>query len=197
MQKMIRIKDFSWNDVNYEVYLTEDTKRKAQEIGLHEGIFLGATARLVSRIEKQHSTYYYAEQNILFDVEIKQPNKLYFLDMKRLNIFENKWISGLKDAINDIKEPEFFRSYPDGRKVYLNKCLLLELKKLSIPPHFISLANVFVPEGPHSMFYNDVVIDFDFVKVKTNKEKKFEEHYYITNITKPDFVNFGLMVLKN
>lgn len=185
---MIRIQDFVLNEQKYEIYLSKDTQTKAQEIGIHNGIILGAAARLINRLNKKYNTYYFAEQNVLFYVEAEEPNKLFFLDIKRLNIFENKKVTSLKDPINEVEKPTFFKSYDDGRRVYLNGNLPLKMKKMSIPPHFISLKNIFVPEGHHSMFENGVIVDFYFSD---------EGKYFITNILKPDFVNFGLAVLKN
>lgn len=195
---MIRIKDYEINNVYYEVYLTRDVERKALETGLHEGIFLGATARIVSRNNKKYVTYYYAEQNVLFDVEVEYPNKVFFLDMKRLNMFEGSRINMMRDSINAISKPGFFRYYEEtGKEVFLNGELPLKLKKMGVPPHIISLKNINVPEGNYSMYYNGVVIDFVSKKEGRIYNKMSDEKYYITNVTKPDFVNFGLALLKN
>lgn len=183
---MIRIQDYECNNRSYEIYLTKDTQKKAKELGFHNGVFLAAAARTINRLTKRYNTYYYAEHNILINIEADS-NRLFFLDIKRLNIYDNKRVSHLKDPINDINQPGFFKSYEDGRKVYLNEGLPLKMKKMSIPPHLISLKNITVADGSYSMFENDVIIDFEF------KDK----NYYITNVSKPDFVNFGLAVLMN
>lgn len=184
---MIRLRDFHWDNEKYEIYLTEDTSKKADEVGIHEGIFQGAATRLITHINKKINSFYYAEQNVLLYIEVEEPNKLIFLDIKRLNIFENRKMTGLKDPIRELTRPTFFKSYEDGRKVFLNEDLPLKMKKMRIPAHYVSLKNVIVLEGSYSMFDNGLILDFYFT----------DDQYYITNIIKPDFINFGLALLKN
>ncbi|WP_140421579.1 hypothetical protein, partial [Bacillus cereus] len=184
---MKQIQDFEFNNTKFEIYLTEETIKKSIEIGLHQGIFLGATTRLISRIRKKENTYYYAEQNILFRIRAEEPNKIIYLDIKRLNVFERRAVNPAKDAINDISRPSFLKSYEDGRKVFLNEQLPLKMRNLGIPPHLISFKNTQVPYGKHSMYENGAIIDFYYQ----------EDEFYITDIIKPDYVNFGLALVNN
>ncbi|MED2737779.1 hypothetical protein [Bacillus toyonensis] len=184
---MKQIKDFEFNNTKFEIYLTEETITKSEEVGLHEGIFLGATTRLISRIKKQENTYFYAEQNVLFQINAEEPNKIVFLDIKRLNVFDRKAVNPAKDPINKISRPSFFKSYENGRKVFLNEQLPLKMRNLGIPPHLISFRNTQVPDGNHSMYENGAIIDFYHQ----------DDEFYITDIIKPDYVNFGLAFVNN
>lgn len=186
---MIRIQDCVFENKKHKVFLNEKVYQKSIKFRLHNGILISAASKVLSNSDSVDNTYFYSEHNILFSIETNRKDRtVFFNDLKRLNIFDNKYLFPLKEKITDVEQPVFLKSYEDGRKVFLNKNLPTKLSKLRIPPHHIALKHLYVPVGNHSMYLNEIVIDFKYTETG---------EYYITDIIKPRFVNFGLALLQN
>ncbi|MGF7534886.1 hypothetical protein AAGG74_14545 [Bacillus mexicanus] len=186
---MIRIQDCMFENKKYKVLLSEKTYKTTLNSGLHNGVFLSAATKTLNNSNSSINTYFNSEHNILLTIEINRKDKeVIFVDLKRLNIFDTRYLFPLNEAITGINKPIFLKSYEDGRKIFLNEGLPSKLSKLRIQPHLIAMKNINVPAGNHSMYLNEIIIDFKYTE---------EGEYYIVDLLKPNFVNFGLALLQN
>lgn len=170
--------------VAYELFCDETTHLKATKENLHSGIFMAAAIRTLNKSDKNHNTYYLRDLSVFMDVMIDN-EKIFFSNIRKINVFDNRRISSLDEPIKPITESHFLKSYDDGRKIYYNSELLSKMKELGVSQHQIPFKYVNVVDGEYRMCENGLVIEFH----------RQGEAITMTNIDIPDIGSFGVSVI--
>jgi hypothetical protein len=181
-----KIGSFIHSKETYSIELEQNVAKKRLSYSIPKTLLKTICYSLLESKNKYPVLFFNLEQNVLFTID-RTDTSFQFIEMKMLNLVREGVFRKIDKPNTSFSTSNslFFKSYLDGKQIYIDRKIPNLMKSFSIPPQYISLEEYNLPDGFYSTFLtnnSNIIIDF-YVRGNT---------FYIVNLIKPDRLKFGI-----
>jgi hypothetical protein len=179
-----KISTFTHLNETYSIDLEQNVAKKRLYHSIPKTLLKTICYSLLGSKNKYPVLFFNLEQNVLFTID-KVDSSFQFIEMKMLNLVREGVFRKIDKPAFSTSHSLFFKSYLDGKQIYIDRKIPNLMKSYSIPPQYISLEEYNLPDGFYSTFLtnnSNIIVDF-FVKGNT---------FYIVDLIKPDRLKYGI-----
>lgn len=179
------------NNSAYRIFLAPSVAKERIRYAIPTSVFTTICRSIPQNDEEREVSFFNLEHNVLLYVAFQKPNQFFFNEIKILNLESGGSFRTIDTPEeDDAFDPVFFKSYVDGRKVFLEKKMTSKIKKLSVDTRDLAFEDYKLKDGFYSTFLpnqSHLVVDFHV----------YGGDIFVCNFIKPDFMKFGLFLYQN